>query len=185
MGVERVLSISRSSPFDSSAIPTETGVYIFKNNQNEILYIGKAKNLKSRIRCYFSGSDHSRKTKQLVQHIQDIDWIVVDTEVEALLLENRMVKQYHPKYNIDLKDAKTFAYLALSKEAIPRILSVRKPSSRLETFGPYTDGYARRELQRLVVQVFKLRVCKKLQKRACLNHHIGLCTAPCIHNVTN
>ncbi|UCH36903.1 MAG: excinuclease ABC subunit UvrC [Candidatus Bathyarchaeota archaeon] len=178
--------ISASTPFqlNSSDIPTHPGIYIFQNDKKEILYIGKAKNLRSRVRSYFANSEQSQKTKQLVQHIQNIDWIVVDNEVEALLLENTMIKEHTPKYNIDLKDAKTFAYIALSREPYPRIFSTRKPSSKLETYGPYTDGYSRRELQRLIVKIFKLRICKKMPKRACLNFHIGLCTAPCITHVT-
>ena len=88
-----------------------------------------------------------------------------------------------PKYNINLKDAKTFAYIALTREPFPRILTSRKVSRKLESFGPYTDGFTRQDLQRLVVRVFKLRTCRKLPKRACLNFHIGLCSAPCNGNV--
>jgi excinuclease ABC subunit C len=89
-----------------------------------------------------------------------------------------------PKYNVDLKDAKTFAYIALTREKFPRLLTTRKVSRKLESFGPYTDGFTRRDLQKLVGKVFKLRVCKKLPKRACLNFHIDLCTAPCTGNVS-
>lgn len=109
---------------------------------------------------------------------------MVRTEVEALLLENKLIKQYSPKYNISLKDAKTFAYIALTKHKFPRILSSRKTGPKLESFGPYTDGTRRRELQKLVVSIFKLRTCQTLPKRACLNYHIGICTAPCIAKVT-
>ena len=179
-----MISISTPSQFNSSEIPTEPGVYLFKDAKCEIIYIGKAKNLRSRVRCYFSNSEQPQKTRHLVPKIRSIEWIIVDTEVEALLLENKLVKQHKPKYNIDLKDAKTFAYISISKEAYPTIFTTRKPSSKLEMFGPYTDGYLRRELQRLTIKVFKIRVCKKFPKRACLNFHIGLCTAPCTGNVT-
>jgi excinuclease ABC subunit C len=182
--VERVISISAPSQFNSSEIPTEPGVYLFKDDKGEIIYIGKAKNLRSRVRCYFSSSEQSQKTQHLVPKIRTIEWIIVGNEVEALLLENKLVKRHKPKYNVNLKDAKTYAYIALSKERYPRIFATRKPSSRLDMFGPYTDGYLRRELQRLVIKVFKIRVCKKFPKRACLNFHIGLCTAPCTGNVT-
>ena len=178
-----MISISTPSQFNSSEIPTEPGVYLFKDGNGDILYIGKAKDLRSRVRVYFSRSGQSHKTRRLVPQIRGIDWIVVDSEVEALLLENKLVKQHMPKYNVDLKDAKTYAYIALSREKYPRILTSRKPSPRLETFGPYTDGYLRRELQRLVVKVFRIRVCKTFPKRACLNFHLGLCTAPCTGNV--
>lgn len=184
MVVESVISISETSQFNSMKIPIEPGVYIFKNSQTEIIYIGKAKNLRSRIRSYFSNSIQSEKTQKLIRKIKTIEWIIVDNEVEALLLENKLVKKHKPKYNVNLKDSKTFAYIAITKDQYPRIFSTRKPSSSLDIFGPYTDGYLRRELQRLVINIFKIRVCKKFPKRACLNFHIGLCTAPCIGNVT-
>lgn len=179
-----MISISEASEFNSSEIPTEPGVYIFKDAKGEIIYIGKAKNLRSRVRSYFSNSEQTQKTQHLVPKIRTIEWIVVYNEVESLLLENKLVKQHQPKYNVNLKDAKTFAYIAISKEKYPRIFTTRKPSSRLDMFGPYTEGYLRRELQRLVIKIFKIRVCKKFPNRACLNFHIGLCTAPCTGNVT-
>ena len=174
-----MIIIRDSFDFKSSDIPSDPGVYIFRDIREEILYVGKAKNLRSRVRSYFSKSELPIKTKQLVSKIKSIDWIVVNNEVEALLLENKLIKQHAPKYNISLKDSKTFAYIALTKEKYPRILTTRKVSSRLETYGPYTDGFMRLELQRLVARIFKLRICKTMPKRACLNYHIGLCTAPC------
>ena len=179
-----MIHISSVSDFKSCEIPTVPGVYLFRDQKNRTLYIGKAVNLRSRVRSYFSDSKHPVKTRQLVSKISSIDWIVVNNETEALLLENRLVKQHSPKYNIDLKDAKTFAYIALTREKIPRLLTTRKVSSKMESFGPYTDGFTRRDLQKLVEKVFKLRVCKKLPKRACLKFHIDLCTAPCTGNVT-
>lgn len=178
-----MIQISSSSEFKSSELPTESGVYLFRDQKNKILYIGKANNLRSRVRNYFSDSNQPIKTRQLVSKIRSIDWIIVNNETEALLLENRLVKKHAPKYNINLKDAKTFAYIALTKETFPRLLTTRKVSHRLESFGPYTDGFTRRRLQKLVVNIFKLRVCKKLPKRVCLNFHIDLCSGPCIGNV--
>ena len=172
------------SDFKSCEIPTVPGVYIFRDQKNKILYIGKAVNLRSRVRSYFSDSNQPIKTRQLVSRIHSIDWIIVNNETEALLLENRLVKQHTPKYNVDLKDAKTFAYIALTREKFPRLLTTRKVSRKLESFGPYTDGFTRRDLQKLVGKVFKLRVCKKLPKRECLNFHIDLCTGPCTGNVS-
>ena len=179
-----MIQLSSASDFKSSEIPSVHGVYIFRNQKDRILYIGKAVNLRSRVRSYFSDSNQPLKTRQLVSNIRSIDWIVVNNETEALLLENRLVKQHSPKYNIDLKDAKTFAYIALTREKTPRLLTTRKVSRKTETFGPYTDGFTRRDLQKLVEKVFKLRTCKKLPKKACLKFHIDLCTAPCIGNVT-
>lgn len=171
------------SKFNDLIIPCEPGVYIFKNSKAEIIYIGKANNLKSRIRSYFTKSEKSKKTQKLIRKIYSIEWIILDNEVEALLLENKLVKKHKPKYNIDLKDAKTFAYIAITKEKFPRIFTTRKPSPSVYIFGPYTEGYLRRELRRLVINIFKIRVCKKFPKRECLNFHIGLCTAPCIDKV--
>jgi excinuclease ABC subunit C len=179
-----MIQITSASDFKSSDMPTNPGVYLFKNEQGEILYIGKAKSLRARVKSYFSNTDQPAKTRQLVSRIRNIDWIIVNNEVEALLLENKLVKQHTPKYNIDLKDAKTFAYISLTKEPYPRILTSRKVSRKLESFGPYTEGFIRQDLQRLVVRVFKLRTCKTMHKRACLNFHIHICTAPCIKKVT-
>jgi excinuclease ABC subunit C len=179
-----MITIATPSEFKSSDIPTDPGVYIFKDEDGEILYIGKAKSIRQRVRSYYSNNDQPTKTRKLVSRIRNIDWIVVNNEVEALLLENKLVKQHTPKYNINLKDAKTYAYIVLTREPFPRIFTSRKTSRKLESFGPYTDGFTRQDLQRLVVRVFKLRVCRKLPKRACLNFHIGLCTAPCIGNVS-
>jgi len=179
-----MIEIMAPSDFKGSDVPREPGVYLFKDEEGEILYIGKARNLRSRVKSYFTNNDKPPKTRKLIAQIRNIDWIIVNNEVEALLLENKLVKQHAPKYNISLKDAKTYAYIALTREPFPRIFASRKTSPKLESFGPYTDGFARQDLQRLVVRLFKLRICRKLPKRACLNFHIGLCTAPCIGNVT-
>jgi excinuclease ABC subunit C len=179
-----MIKIACPQDFRSQDIPANPGVYLFKDEQKEILYIGKAKNLRSRVKSYFSNTDQPAKTRQLVSHIRNIDWIIVNNEVEALLLENKLVKQHTPKYNIDLKDAKTFAYISLTREPYPRMLTSRKVSRKLESFGPYTEGFIRQDLQRLVVRVFKLRTCKTMHKRACLSFHIHNCTAPCIDKVT-
>ncbi len=179
-----MIKITCPQDFKSQDMPTNPGVYLFKDEQKEILYIGKAKSLRSRVKSYFSSVDQPAKTRQLVSKIRNIDWIIVNNEVEALLLENKLVKQHTPKYNIDLKDAKTFAYISLTREPYPRILTSRKVSRKLESFGPYTEGFIRQDLQRLVVRVFKLRTCKTMHKRACLNSHIHICTAPCIDKVT-
>jgi len=179
-----MIKLSSPSEFKSSDIPTDPGVYLYRDEADEILYVGKAKSLRSRVKSYFSSTDQPIKTRQLVSRIRNIDWIVVNSEVEALLLENKLVKQHTPKYNVNLKDAKTFAYISFTREPFPRILTSRKVSRKLESFGPYTDGFTRQDLQRLVVRVFKLRTCKTIPKRACLNYHIHLCTAPCICKAT-
>ncbi|MGV8172172.1 MAG: excinuclease ABC subunit UvrC [Candidatus Woesearchaeota archaeon] len=178
-----MLIISSDKKIDYSQIPKSPGCYIYKDSEGTIIYIGKAKNLVNRIRSYFSGGTQSVKTKHLVAKIHSIEWIIVDNEVEALLLENNLVKKHSPKYNIDLKDSKTFAYIKITDEKFPRILTTRKVTKDGTYFGPYTDGYQRVQLIRTAVSIFKIRTCKILPKRACLNYHIGICTAPCINNV--
>ena len=179
-----MIAIKTPCDFKGSDVPRESGVYLFEDESGEILYIGKARNLRLRVKSYFTNNDKPPKTRKLIYQIRKIEWIIVNNEVEALLLENKLVKQHAPKYNINLKDAKTYAYIALTRESFPRIFASRKTSPKLESFGPYTDGFARQDLQRLVVRLFKLRICKRFPKRACLNFHIGLCTAPCIGNVS-
>jgi len=168
---------------DYSKIPKNPGCYIYRDTDNNIIYIGKAKNLVNRIRSYFSGTDQSVKTQHLVARISSVEWIVVDNEVEALLLENNLIKQHKPKYNIDLKDNKRYAYIEITGDKFPRILSTRRINKTGTFFGPYTDGYQRVQLIRTAVSIFKIRTCITLPKHACLNFHIGICTAPCIKNV--
>jgi excinuclease ABC subunit C len=110
-----MIKLSSPSEFKSSDIPTDPGVYLYRDEAGEILYVGKAKSLRSRVKSYFSSSDHPVKTRQLVLHICQIDWVIVNTEVEALLLENKLIKQHTPKYNVNLKDAKTYAYISLQE----------------------------------------------------------------------
>lgn len=179
------MDIKYPNNFNLNIIPHDPGVYLFKDCNGVVIYCGKAKNLRNRVSNYFQNpSQLPIKTVQLMKNAHSVDWIIVHSEVEALLLENKLIKQYNPKYNINLKDAKTFAYIALTKETYPRVMSTRKLNSQLEAFGPYTDGTKRREVQKLVVTLFKLRTCKTLPKHACLNYHIGICTAPCIENVS-
>jgi excinuclease ABC subunit C len=140
-----MIQISGPEDFKAIDIPTDPGVYLYRNGEGEIIYVGKAKNLRNRVKSYFSSIYQPVKTRQLVLHIRSIDWMVVNNEVEALLLENKLIKQHTPKYNINLKDAKTYAYISLTREPYPRILTSRKVSRKLESFGPYTDGYSRQD----------------------------------------
>lgn len=165
-----------------SQLPNNPGVYLFKNKEGQIIYIGKAKNLKNRVKSYFQKSNqktHSAKTIILVKNIIDLETIIVNNEIEALLLENKLIKKYRPKYNIDLKDSKTFAYIKLTNDKFPRIQSTRTVIKTGDYFGPFTDGSARRELIQMILRIFKLRTCRNLPKRACLNYHINLCHGPC------
>lgn len=180
-----MIEIKGRKDFEAQQVPTDPGVYIFRDEGGAVIYCGKAKNLRNRVSSYFADPQGlAIKTMHLVSKIRSIDWIVVRSEVEALLLENKMIKQHSPRYNIDLKDAKTFAYIAITKDEFPRIMAMRKTGPKYESFGPYTDAGRRRELQKLIVSIFKLRTCRTLPNRACLNYHIGICTAPCIGKVT-
>jgi excinuclease ABC subunit C len=167
------------------SLPNEPGVYQFKDKENNIIYVGKAINLRKRVSSYFkSGSNNSPRTQLLMKNIADVECIIVQNEVEALLLENKLIKKYSPKYNINLKDSKTYAYIAISCDDYPRIFSSRKALFKGNYFGPFVQASARRNLIDLTVQLFKLRVCRNLPTKACLNYHIGLCSAPCIGKVS-
>ncbi len=168
-----------------TTLPTKPGVYLFKNKDAEIIYIGKAKSLRSRVSQYFkTKKDQSVKTQHLVLHINDIDFFVVHNELEALLLENKLIKQHKPKYNILLKDSKTYAYIKITDEQLPRIVSTRIIAKKGTYFGPYADGSARFELVKLTNQVFKLRTQKQVCKKPCLNYHIGLCSGSCVGKIS-
>ena len=164
-------------------LPTQPGVYLFKDKNNHIIYIGKAKNLQKRVASYFR-SNQSYKTTILAKRITSVDHIIVNSEVEALLLENKLIKKHTPKYNILLKDSKTFAYIHVTDDQFPRVYSTRRLGKKGTYFGPYTSGNARVEIVRLCNELFQLRTCKTLPKRACLNYHIGLCSAPCINEIS-
>jgi len=169
---------------DFSLLPKNPGCYLFKNKDGKIIYVGKAKDLKKRVSSYFQKTLTDEKTIQLVKRISSIDFIVTSTEVEALILENNLIKKHFPRYNIMLKDSKRYAYIALTKEDFPRIIISREKKDNLECFGPFVSGLEREYVLKLLKQIFKLRTCKKMPKRPCLRFHIGLCKAPCINNIS-
>jgi excinuclease ABC subunit C len=169
-------------------LPTCSGIYLMKNKVGEIIYIGKAKNLKNRVRSYFrAGSTDHRAAELMVPYICDIDWIVTATEVEALLLEANLVQGHQPRYNVRLKDDKHFPYLMVTREAFPRLKVVRKVRKDRNTyFGPYVNVRLMRKIVELVPQIFRIRECDlKLPLlepvRPCLSYHIKRCDAPCAH----
>lgn len=167
---------------DFEKIPHSPGIYQFLDSDNNIIYIGKAKDLNKRVRSYFYLNNRSAKTEVLVKKIVDVSIIVVNNEVEALLLENNLIKKHKPKYNIVLKDSKTYAYIKITNEEYPRIETSRKIlDDGSKYFGPYTDGFARREIIKLITQLYKIRTCRVLPKKPCLQYHLNLCDAPCIH----
>jgi excinuclease ABC subunit C len=169
---------------DLMNIPNNPGCYLFKDKNNNIIYIGKAKNLKKRVKSYFQKTDLDPKTELLVENINSLDFIATDNEVEAIILESNLIKKHIPKYNINLKDSKRFAYIQLTADDYPRILVARKPLGKGKFFGPFVSAAARDDIVWLLKKNFQLRTCKRMPKRACLRYHIDLCLAPCIKEVT-
>lgn len=171
----------------SMALPLQPGVYIMKNKSGQIIYIGKAKKLKNRVSSYF-GSDkqHTLKVKKMVEQVEDFDYIICDSEFEALILECSLIKQHSPKYNILLKDDKGYHYIRISGGDWPTISEVKqKAKDGAEYLGPYNSGWILRQTIDEAQKIFGLPRCSKQfprdigKSRPCLNHHIGLCSAPC------
>ncbi len=161
-------------------IPENPGVYQHLDASGKVIYVGKARNLQRRVASYFSHyDDKSAKIKMLVRHIYDTRVTVVATEVDALLLENSLIKQYQPRYNSMLKDDKTYPYLCITDENYPRLLYTRNHKAKGQYFGPYPNGRILRELQDIIRQLFQYRTCNVMGSRPCMKHQIGLCGAPC------
>ena len=168
---------------DLEALPHLPGCYLFKDEEGVVLYVGKAKDLKKRVSSYFQKRDHDPKTENLVRAAKGLDFIVTNTEVEALLLENTLIKKHWPRYNIALKDSKRYACIHLTDEKFPRIRLARKKVGGGDYFGPFVSAKERDYIYEVVRKTFQLRTCKKLPKRACLRYHMGVCSGPCIGNI--
>ena len=168
------------------ALPDLPGVYIMKNEKGHVIYVGKAKSLRKRVASYFlKTAGQSTKTVSLVSHISDIDYMVTSSEVEALILENNLIKRHRPRYNVILRDDKNYPYLRLSSEEYPKLTVVRGiKKDKAWYFGPYTSATSMRETLRLIRRVFPIRACSdeafRGRKRPCLNYQIGRCLAPCV-----
>ncbi len=176
-------------PTKISKIPESPGCYLYKDSSKKVVYVGKAKNLKRRISSYFFDKDLDPKTKALVKHIRDIDFIVTNSEVEALLLENNLIKKFRPKYNINLRDSKSYSVIELTNEKFPRLISSRTERIKnkkvdSEVFGPFPSGKTRDYIIGTLNKAFKLRTCKKLPKKKCIRYDLGLCSAPCINKIS-
>lgn len=164
-------------------LPDQPGCYLMKDKNGTIIYVGKAKILKNRVRSYFTGS-HDTKTERLVSEIVDFEYIVTESNIEALLLEINLIKKNDPKYNIMLKDDKTYPFIKITNEEFPRLLITRKVlKDKALYFGPYPDVRAANETKRLLDRLFPLRKCKVLPKEVCLYYHMGQCLAPCVFNI--
>ncbi len=179
------------------SIPNNPGVYFFKNKDDDIIYIGKAKNLKNRVRSYFNKNNQDTKTGVMVSNARNIEYLVVGDEVEAIITEANMIKQYKPRYNVFLKDDKTFPYIIITNEPYPRVEIIRKKNLHKDGniyFGPYTDVSYLREVVKVLHRVFPIRTCsyfidkhsiKDKKVQVCLDYHIKKCQGPCEGLVSN
>ena len=170
-------------------LPTSPGVYLMKNDQGEIIYVGKAINLRNRVRSYFRElKPDQAKTKALVKHIADLEYIIADNELEALVLECNLIKKYRPKYNINLKDDKTYPFLKITNEDYPQVLVTRRVlKDGARYYGPYPSVNELRNSLELIRKIFPFRSCKQkvfTNDRPCLNAHIQMCYAPCIGRIS-
>src|SRR3954469_17656520 len=173
----------------SNTIPQHPGIYKYFDAKNEIIYVGKAKNLRKRVSSYFSKTFTTYKTHELVQRIDHIEFTIVDSEQDAFLLENSLIKEYQPRYNINLKDDKSYPYIVIKKEPFPRIFLTRtKINDGSEYIGPFTSAGKVRELLNFIRQNIPLRTCKlplteaniaKGKFKVCLEYHLGNCKGPC------
>lgn len=164
-------------------LPDQPGCYLMKDRQGTIIYVGKAKILKNRVRSYFTGS-HDGKTQRLVSEIEDFEYIVTSSNIEALILEMNLIKKHDPKYNVMLKDDKTYPYIKLTNERHPKLITTRKVKrDKGKYFGPYPNVQAANETKKLLDRIYPLRKCSTLPDRVCLYYHLGQCLAPCVNEV--
>jgi len=165
-----------------SLVPTNPGCYLMKDKDGIIIYVGKAKNLKNRVSSYFN-SAHTGKTQKLVREIADFEYIITNTEVESLVLELNLIKKYDPKYNILLKDDKSYPYIGITNEKVPRLLVIRnirrRKKENYKVFGPYPNVTAARNTVNLLNRMYPLRKCMTYNKKPCLYYHIGECLGYC------
>ncbi|MED4057532.1 excinuclease ABC subunit UvrC [Niallia taxi] len=164
-------------------LPDQPGCYLMKDRQGTIIYVGKAKVLKNRVRSYFTGS-HDGKTLRLVNEIEDFEYIITSSNIEALILEINLIKKHDPKYNIMLKDDKTYPFIKLTAERHPRLITTRNvKKDKGKYFGPYPNVQAANETKKLLDRIYPLRKCTTLPDRVCLYYHLGQCLAPCVNEV--
>lgn len=165
-------------------LPDQPGCYLMKDKQGTVIYVGKAKVLKNRVRSYFTGS-HDGKTLRLVGEIVDFEYIVTSSNLEALILELNLIKKYDPKYNIQLKDDKTYPFIKITAETQPRLLITRNvKKDKGKYFGPYPNAQSAYETKKLLDRMYPLRKCTNMPDQVCLYYHMGQCLAPCVKEVT-
>ena len=168
-------------------VPLQPGVYLYKDQEGQVIYVGKAKVLRNRMRSYFQSPEGLLpKVRAMMNRVANFDYIVTESEVEALILESNLIKAYQPRYNIDLRDDKSYPYLKLTAEKFPRLCIVREKKDKVSRYyGPYTEAGSLRETVKLLLEFFPLRTCKNLKSnsRPCLNYDMGKCLAPCTSKV--
>ena len=176
----------------ANSLPMQPGVYIMKNSEGEVIYVGKSKKLKNRVTSYFTGQSHSYKTAKMVSLVRDFDYIVCKTEIEALTLENVLIKKHSPKYNIKLKDAKSYPYIKVTGEEYPKLFVTReRRSDRAKYFGPYQSSASAHTALDTVMRIFTLATCKRSfpkdigKDRPCIYRDMGRCIAPCTGKVSS
>ncbi|MDP3970691.1 MAG: excinuclease ABC subunit UvrC [bacterium] len=170
-----------------ATLPQKPGIYLFKNSIGNVLYVGKAKSLSSRVRSYFRQHNDLNEAKQImVRQIVDVDWIETKTESDAIILEDKLIKDYQPRFNVLAKDDKSFLYIHITDEKFPQVLAVRRPNLRKAGifYGPYPFARSIREVLKLLHNIFPYRTCKNLPKKACLEYYIYKCKAPCINKIS-
>lgn len=175
----------------ANSLPETPGVYLMKNRDGVILYVGKSKKLKNRVTSYFTGNHHTQKTARMVSLVADFDYILCHTEIEALTLENVLIKKHSPKYNIKLKDAKSYPYIKVTNEEYPKLFVTReRKSDRARYYGPYQGSSGAHAALETVSKIFTLAVCKRSfprdigRERPCLLRDMGRCVAPCTGKVS-
>ncbi|PJW15833.1 MULTISPECIES: excinuclease ABC subunit UvrC [unclassified Geobacillus] len=168
-----------------SVLPEQPGCYLMKDKHGTVIYVGKAKSLKARVRSYFTGT-HDGKTQRLVEEIADFEYIVTSSNAEALILEMNLIKKHDPKYNVMLKDDKSYPFIKITAEQHPRLLITRKvKKDGGKYFGPYPNVQAANETKKLLDRLYPLRKCSTMPSRACLYYHMGQCLAPCVNPVSD
>ncbi|HDP2177387.1 TPA: excinuclease ABC subunit UvrC [Staphylococcus aureus] len=166
-----------------NVVPMEPGCYLMKDRNDQVIYVGKAKKLRNRLRSYFTGA-HDDKTTRLVGEIRRFEFIVTSSETESLLLELNLIKQYQPRYNILLKDDKSYPFIKITKEKYPRLLVTRTVKQGTgKYFGPYPNAYSAQETKKLLDRIYPYRKCDKMPDKLCLYYHIGQCLGPCVYDV--
>ncbi len=188
-----MIKINPNLELKLSNLPTNPGVYLWKDKTGKVIYVGKAKNLKNRVKSYLQSKNKDRKTRQLQKHIFDIDYIIVSSETNALILEATMIRKYSPKYNVMLKDDKRYPFIKVTNDPYPKVLKTRElKKDGSSYYGPYSKFPDIRRILRLLEWIFPLRNCNRkipldeiLYKKACINFQLKKCLAPCIGNISN